>query len=296
MTKPRTSDPSYDPSSSRQSHDQRWQGGPVGDCLHCVVAPNPGPLTLDGTNTWVLHRKGSSEALVVDPGPDDESHLEHVLDVVRKRGAKVTQALVTHRHDDHTGGARRFAERTGCPVRAYDPDYCVGDARPLEDREVLTVDGLELRVLATPGHTTDSVSFLLSTSAGEPRTALFTGDTVLGRGTAVVAHPDGALAPYLDSLERLRDLVSAEGVQLILPGHGPVRDDPLAVLDGYLSHRAERLVQVHRAFAAGARTPREIVERVYADIDPVLWPAAEQSVRAQLDYLAEAHTRDRRTT
>jgi glyoxylase-like metal-dependent hydrolase (beta-lactamase superfamily II) len=274
-----------DPEVADRSGTPEWVGGPVGERAVCVVAPNPGPLTLDGTNTWVLHEPGTTQAIVVDPGPDDEGHLGAVLDVVRSRGAQAAVALLTHRHDDHSGGIRRFADLAGCPVRAFDPAYRLG-GEGLAEGDVVVVGGLEVRVVATPGHTTDSVSLILPAED-----ALLTGDTVLGRGTAVVAHPDGTLAPYLASLERLRTLAAASGIQQILPGHGPVRGDVVEVLDGYLAHRAERLVQVRKAVTAGARTPRDIVERVYSTIDPVLWPAAEQSVRAQLDYLAGAHSR-----
>ena len=135
-------------------------------------------------------------------------------------------------------------------------------------------------MLATPGHSADSLSFVLRADA-----AVLTGDTVLGRGTTVVAHPDGRLADYLASLHRLRDLASASGITTVLPGHGPVLGDALDVVEGYLAHRAERLAQVEAALAAGDRTAAEVVRRVYADVDPVLWPAAEMSVRAQLDYL-----------
>lgn len=274
-----------EPEVAQWSDTPEWVGGPVGECVVCVVAQNPGPMTLDGTNSWVLHEPGSTQAIVVDPGPDDERHLGAVLDVVRSRDAQVAVALLTHRHDDHSGGIRRFAELAGCPVRAFDPAYRLGD-EGLADDDVLEVGGLEVRVVETPGHTTDSVSLTLPAED-----ALLTGDTVLGRGTAVVAHPDGTLAPYLASLERLRTLAAATGIQQILPGHGPVRGAVVDLLDGYLTHRAARLVQVRKAVTAGARTPRDIVERVYSAVDPVLWPAAEQSVRAQLDYLAEAHSR-----
>jgi glyoxylase-like metal-dependent hydrolase (beta-lactamase superfamily II) len=142
------------------------------------------------------------------------------------------------------------------------------------------VDGLELRVVGTPGHTSDSLSFVLP----EDR-AVLTGDTVLGRGTTVVAHPDGALGAYLGSLRRLRDLASSEGLTTVLPGHGPVLDDALGALEYYLGHRAERLDQVREAVASGAIEPMDVVRRVYADVDQRLWPAAELSVRAQLDYL-----------
>lgn len=258
-----------------------WAGGPVNDHAFCVLAPNPGPMTLEGTNTWVLSAPGATWVVVVDPGPDDDRHLNAVLDVVRARGAEVALALVTHGHEDHVGGARRFAELAGCPVRAADAALCVDDD-PLVDGEEIEVDGLEVEVLATPGHTADSLSFWLLAEG-----AILTGDTVLGRGTAVVAAPDGALAPYLDSLRRLRALVEATPGMTLFPGHGPVRPDAAEVLDFYLAHREMRLDQVRAARAAGARTPREIVERVYADVDRALWPAAERTVRAQLDYLSE---------
>ena len=141
---------------------------------------------------------------------------------------------------------------------------------------VVEVDGLELRVLATPGHTPDSLTFWLPADQ-----AVLTGDTVLGYGTTVVHR----LGDYLGSLERLRAM--ADTTRVILPGHGPKLDDPAGALDGYLAHRRERLEQVEAALAAGARTSREVVEHVYADVDRSLWPAAEWSVQAQLDYLAE---------
>jgi glyoxylase-like metal-dependent hydrolase (beta-lactamase superfamily II) len=281
-----------------------WSGGAVSPRVMCVMAGNPGPMTLDGTNTWVLHEPGTSEAIVVDPGPDDEEHLARVLDVVRSRGARVCVALLTHGHHDHSAGARRFGELAGCPVRAVDPELSEvcrsgsrrssdtlaahdGDLVCLADGDVVTAGSLEVRVLATPGHTADSVSFLLPVDG-----SLLTGDTVLGRGTAVVAYPDGALAPYLSSLRRLRGVAAELALRRILPGHGPVIEDPLRVLDFYVSHRAERLEQVRAAVATGAGTPREVVERVYADVDRELWSAAELSVRAQLDYLAEGAEED----
>jgi glyoxylase-like metal-dependent hydrolase (beta-lactamase superfamily II) len=117
--------------------------------------------------------------------------------------------------------------------------------------------------------------------------AVLTGDTVLGRGTTVVAHPDGRLDDYLQSLGRLRLLAARGAVATVLPGHGPALDDAQRAIEGYLAHREERLRQVHAALLAGARTPHAVVEAVYADVDPSLWPAAELSVRAQLDYLHE---------
>jgi glyoxylase-like metal-dependent hydrolase (beta-lactamase superfamily II) len=260
-----------------------WSGGAVGDWAQCVLAPNPGPMTLDGTNTWVLHEPGSPAAVVIDPGPLDDGHLRRVLAAVDAMDARVGEVLLTHGHADHSEGAAAFAALAGdVPVRALDPAFRLGSLG-LADGDVVEVGGAALRVVATPGHTADSLSFLLDGGPSPP--ALLTGDTVLGRGTSVVAHPDGQLGPYLDSLRRLRSLVETVGAAAVWPGHGPVLEDAAAALAGYLDHREARLDQVRAALAAGDRTAREVVERVYADVDPVLWPAAELSVRAQLEYL-----------
>jgi glyoxylase-like metal-dependent hydrolase (beta-lactamase superfamily II) len=252
-----------------------WSGGVFGTRGRCVLAPNAGPMTLDGTNTWVLREPGGGRSVVVDPGPQDGGHLESVLDAARPVGV----VLLTHRHVDHSEGARRFAEAAGCGVRALDPEYRLG-SEGLGDGDVIEVDGLEVRVVGTPGHSSDSLSFVLPAES-----AVLTGDTVLGRGTTVVAHPDGELGAYLGSLQRLRDLAESAEVAHVWPGHGPVIDDALVAIEGYLAHRAERLEQVREALADGATTAGEVVERVYADVDRVLWPAAELSVRAQLEYL-----------
>ncbi len=257
-----------------------WAGGDVTARAHCVLAPNPGPMTLDGTNTWVLLEPGSTEAVVIDPGPLDEGHLAAVLQVVQERGARVAETVLTHGHHDHAEGAPRFAELTGARVRAVGRGH-----DDLGDGDVLTVGGLELRVVATPGHTSDSISFALPADS-----ALLTGDTVLGRGTTVVAHPDGELAAYLDSLERLRSLTGDGSVVRILPGHGPVVPDAAAMVAFYRLHRAERLDQVRQALADGAAAEDDPVEgvlrRVYAEVPSAVWPAARLSIRAQLEYLS----------
>lgn len=241
-----------------------------------MLAPNPSPMTLEGTNTWVLREPGADRSVVVDPGPLVERHLERVA----RAAGDVAVVLLTHGHADHSEGARAFAERSGCAVRAVDPAFRYGD-EGLRDGDVVEVDGLELRVVGTPGHTSDSLSFVVAAER-----AVLTGDTVLGHGTTVVAHPDGVLGAYLGSLRRLRDLAEERAVETIWPGHGPVLDEALPVIDFYLAHRAERLEQVRQAMAAGASDAADVVRRVYADVDPQLWPAAELSVRAQLDYLA----------
>ncbi|AZS85931.1 MBL fold metallo-hydrolase [Streptomyces griseoviridis] len=246
-----------------------------------VLAPNPSPMTLDGTNTWLLAEPDSDLAVVVDPGPLDEGHLRAVLDTAERAGRRVALTLLTHGHPDHAEGAARFAELTGTKVRALDPALRLGD-EGLAAGDVVTVGGLELRVVPTPGHTSDSLCFHLPADG-----AVLTGDTVLGRGTTVVAHPDGRLGDYLDSLRRLRSLTVDDGVHTVLPGHGPVLEDAQGVVEFYLAHRAHRLAQVETAVEDGHGSPAEVVAHVYADVDRALWPAAELSVRAQLDYLRE---------
>jgi glyoxylase-like metal-dependent hydrolase (beta-lactamase superfamily II) len=264
-----------------------WAGGSFGRVARCVLAPNASPMTLDGTNTWVLRDPSSSRSVVVDPGPPDATH----LDALAAAAGDVAVVLLTHHHLDHSEAARTFAERVGCGVRALDPAYRLG-TEGLGEGDVVAVGDLEIRVVATPGHTSDSLSFVLPAER-----AVLTGDTVLGRGTTVVTHPDGELGAYLGSLDRLRGLAEAHEIETVWPGHGPVIDRALPVLDHYLAHRRERLDQVREALRrlhADARDgvpldhealPRRVVEIVYADVDPVLWPAAELSVRAQLAYL-----------
>jgi glyoxylase-like metal-dependent hydrolase (beta-lactamase superfamily II) len=244
-----------------------------------VLAANPGPMTLDGTNTWILRAPDSDESVVVDPGPLLEDHLREVLEAA----GKIAVVLLTHKHPDHSEAAAAFANRAGCGVRAVDPAFRMptDHAHGLSEGDVITAGDLRIEVLPTPGHTLDSVCFWLPQDG-----SLLTGDTVLGRGTSVVAHPDGALGPYLDSLNRLEAFAnSPANVARLLPGHGPVIEDPTAVLTYYISHRQERLSQVRAALAKGHTTPKAIVRHVYADVPPTLWPAAERSVRAQLDYL-----------
>jgi glyoxylase-like metal-dependent hydrolase (beta-lactamase superfamily II) len=230
-------------------------------------------MTLEGTNSWVLRAPDEQACVIVDPGPEDAEHLRRLAEY-----GPVATVLLTHGHPDHAAGARSFAELTGAPVRALDPAHRLG-GEGLGEGNVVEAAGVAIRVIATPGHSADSLCFAL-----EADDAILTGDTVLGRGTTVVAHPDGRLADYLSSLRRLRGLAEA-GVDTLLPGHGPELFDAAGTLEFYLAHREERLDQVRAARRAGARTSRAVVETVYADVDHVLWPAAELSVRAQLDYL-----------
>ena len=252
------------------THPLYEQLRPVTPYAGVLLADNPSPMTLDGTNTWVLRAAGEEACLVVDPGPDDPRHLR----LVAEQGP-VAEILLTHGHADHSAGAAALRELTGAPVRALDPGQRLGGAG-LDEGDVVAAAGVEVRVLATPGHTADSLCF----AVGD---AVLTGDTVLGRGTTLVAYPDGRLADYLDSLRRLHDL----GTRTVLPGHGPELPDLATVTTAYLLHRQQRLEQVRAALdhLGPDPTPMDVVRVVYADVDPVLWPAAEWSVRAQLDYL-----------
>ncbi len=260
-----------------------WGGGDFGRRARCLLAPNPDIMTLDGTNTWVLREPGASRSVVIDPGPEIAEH----LDAVASYAGDVAVVLLTHGHLDHSEAAKSFAQRVGCGVRALDPQHRLG-SEGLGDGDVVEVDGLEVRVVGTPGHTSDSLSFVVPAEH-----AVLTGDTVLGRGTTVVAHPDGRLGAYLDSLRRLHALAEQQELSAVWPGHGPVIDDALGALDHYLAHRQQRLEQVRETLRAlesdgpvdEETLPRQVVEAVYADVDPVLWGAAELSVRAQLAYL-----------
>ncbi len=233
------------------------------------LAPNPGPMSLEGTNSYVI-----GEGIIVDPGPDDEAHLQLLASV------GVDLILITHRHPDHTAGSERLRELTGAPVRALNPEHCHG-GQPLMDDEVIDVDGVQVRVLATPGHTSDSVSFHLPDDG--PNGSVLTGDTILGRGTTIIDFPDGRLGAYLESLERLRAL----GPATVLPAHGPVLPDLTVIADAYLAHRRQRLEQVRAALVElGAdASVEQVTDHVYHDVDSSVRQAAEASVGAQLDYL-----------
>lgn len=259
------------PEGPRAAHPKHQQLRVITATASVLLVDNPSPMTLEGTNTWLLRAPGADDTIVIDPGPLDERHLRMVAD-----HGPISQILLTHRHPDHAEGAARLAELTKAPVRALDPALVLGD-EGLADGDVVAAAGLELRVLATPGHSSDSLSFLLDD-------AVLTGDTVLGRGTTVIHHPDGRLGDYLASLRRLAELPPGLAV---LPGHGPELPDAGEAARYYLAHREERLDQVRSALdTLGAdATARQIVEHVYADVDQVLWPAAEWSVNAQLAYL-----------
>ena len=221
-----------------------------------VRAPNPGPLTLTGTNTWVV---GRDPAWVVDPGPAIESHIEAVAAVVAARGGAGGIAL-THGHGDHSEAVPALRERLGVPV---------GDAATLADGDTFG----PFRVLAVPGHADDHLVFVAGAAA-------FTGDAVLGQGSVFVS---GRLREYLDGLRRLRALE----LSVLCPGHGDEVTDPAAKLDEYLAHRAERERKLLDALAAGARGEDELLDAAWADAPAAVRPFAAQSLRAHLEKLRE---------
>jgi glyoxylase-like metal-dependent hydrolase (beta-lactamase superfamily II) len=241
-----------------------------------VLAPNPSPMTLDGTNTYVLGLSGSGEALVVDPGPPDADHHARVRAVLADLDAEVRAIVLTHHHADHAEAAAAWAAHHRCEVVARSPALATS-ARPLHDGARIEVAGIEVVVLDTPGHTADHVALRLGSGA------VLTGDHVLGRGTSVVAHPDGDLEAYLASLRRVLDL----GPSALHPGHGPsLTEDPAAVLEFYLAHRRFREAQLRHALATGPATIDELVARLYADVDRRVWPAAAASLSATVAMLA----------
>lgn len=244
---------------------------PVTDSASVLLCNNPGIMTLDGTNTWVLRGPGSDEMVVVDPGPDDDEHIGRLAEL-----GPIPLVLISHKHEDHTGGIDKIVDACGAVVRSVGSGFLRGLGGPLTDGEIIDAAGLRITVMATPGHTADSLSFVIDG-------AVLTADTVLGRGTTVIDDEDGSLTEYLESLRRLQGL----GQRKVLPGHGPDLDDLQAVTTMYLTHREERLDQVRQALRVLGEdaTARQVVEHVYTDVDQELWDAAEKSVRAQLDYL-----------
>jgi len=231
-----------------------------------VLAPNPSPYTLEGTNTWVV---GRDPALVIDPGPDDAGHLAEVARTAGSVGA----ILLTHGHPDHAPGAEPLAAATGAPIYAFRPPT---GGEHLRDGQLVREGEVELRAVHTPGHTPDHVVFWL-----DERRALFTGDAVLGRGTSVIDPPEGELAAYLRSLRRMQELHPAT----IYPGHGPVVLDARGKLEEYVTHREEREAQVVAALTEEPRTIPQLVAVVYPDLAEDLRPLAARSMLAHLQKL-----------
>lgn len=247
-----------------------------GPGVRCVVADNPGPMTLDGTRSYLV---GEERAVLLDPGPAEG--LEERLEALAGDRRIVAVAL-THAHPDHAEGGEAAARWSGAPVAASAGTLArTGlEGRALEDGHGLEVDGgsSTLEAVATPGHAADHLCWWWP-----PAAAAFTGDLVLGTGTAMVGHPDGHMGSYLESLERLLRLEPDR----LYPGHGDPVDDAEGRLRSYLRHRREREEQVRRAVEEGASSVAEIRRRVYGELPDGLDFAAEASIRAHLEHLEE---------
>ncbi|MBA2691932.1 MAG: MBL fold metallo-hydrolase [Rubrobacter sp.] len=223
-----------------------------------ITADNPGPMTLSGTNTYVFGD------IVIDPGPEDEAHLSKVA------GSSVRTILLTHRHPDHASGAPRLSEITGASVLAFGEGISDGD------------EFSGLVAVHTPGHAPDHVCFFHEESG-----TLFSGDLIAGEGSIIVAPPEGSLADYMESLDRVRKLSPTR----ILPGHGPEVADAGAKIEEYIAHREEREAKVIAALEAGAETVEEIVALAYPEVPPEMRPYAERSAEAHLEKIGSLRDR-----
>lgn len=240
-----------------------------------VLAPNPGPMTLDGTNGYVIAAPDAATVVIVDPGPLND---EHVARLVGSRPVELV--LLTHHHIDHTGAAPYINELTGAPVRALSPAECIA-ADPLIDGEMITAAGVRIEVVATPGHSRDSVCFFLPDDGIDG--TMLTGDTLLGHGSTLLTYRDGDLGDYLTSLDRLQ----AYGGATVLPGHGPVLPNLDDACKAARIHRQARLASVREALdqLGAAASAEDVADIVYADTAEPLRKAALNAVRSQLAYL-----------
>lgn len=264
----------------------------AGEGVQRIVARNGGPFTFHGTGTFIV---GDRQVAVIDPGPDDEAHLQALLDALQ--GRTVTHILVTHTHPDHSPGAAALSAATGAPTCGFGPhaqgrtdplmlsgggaDLAFRPTLQLADGDVVQGDGWALRALHTPGHCSNHLCFEL---VGER--LLFSGDHVMGWSTTVVAPPDGDMGAYVHSLERLLSRDDAR----YLPAHGGAIEDPQTFVRALIDHRRAREAQILRALGAGPRTIPAMVAEMYRDVPAVLHHAAARSVLA---HLVDLHQRER---
>jgi glyoxylase-like metal-dependent hydrolase (beta-lactamase superfamily II) len=237
-----------------------------------IVAPNPGLMTGPGTNTYLV---GIDEVAVVDPGPEDDSHLEAILGC---GGDRIRWVALTHSHPDHAPGAVALCERTGAELLAFGRRDGVRPDRTLADKDRIEATEFRLTALHTPGHSSDHICYLV-----EEERMLLSGDHIMQGSTVVIHPPDGDMAAYLASLERLRTL----RLRSIGPGHGRLIDNPIEVIDWYIAHRLEREAKVMAALEeVGTAKVDQLVPVVYADVSEELYPVARHSLHAHLLKLA----------
>ncbi|MBC5800412.1 MAG: MBL fold metallo-hydrolase [Candidatus Eremiobacteraeota bacterium] len=263
----------------------------VSDRIVRITADNPSPMTLEGTNSYLVFGRGG--ALVIDPGPADERHLAALVACAQSRGVPLRGIAVTHGHPDHAPGAAPLHARTGAPVYAHanarfphDVSLADGDALPSTDVGLVALDA--------PGHADDHLVFWSADDG-----VLFTGDVVVGRGTVVIAPPRGDMRAYLATLRRLHD--DFGGARAIFGGHGEPVGQPREKLEEYIAHRLERERQLLAALALREQTIPQLVASVYCDVSRTLWPAAARQVLAYLlalerEHKVRARTLERRLT
>lgn len=246
--------------------------------IDTVRANNPSPMTLTGTNTYVIDA-GNGEALVIDPGPTLPAHIDAIIGNAQTRKLRVCAIALTHGHPDHAPAAAPLARRTGALVYAHPLSEAPHD-RDLSLESTLTVGTTAFRVIDAPGHTYEHVILY------DPRDrALFTGDVILGEGTVVIAPPGGGMRAYMNTLRRLRDEFG--DARLIYGGHGPRVDDAQAKIAEYIAHRELRQRELLDALRQGPQTIPELVARIYGETRRVLWPAAARQMLAYLIALIE---------
>lgn len=263
-----------------------WPTGVAEQCeplVRRVLAPNPSPYTYTGTQTYIVGNAG--DVAVIDPGPDDEAHLEAVLSAIG--GDRVVAIMCTHTHRDHSPAATPLSQRTGAPIVGCAPlvidsdlprsdesfDTTYAPDRVLEDGEAMTGTGWTLRAVHTPGHTSNHLCFALEESG-----ALFTGDHVMGWSTSVVIPPDGDMGDYMKSLERLQ----AREDRVYYSAHGEPIEKPRQLVRGMMGHRRQRENQILRLLGEGTRTLPEFIPEMYKGLDERLVKAAQMSVLAHL--------------
>lgn len=261
----------------------------VSPLIRRVTANNPGPFTYLGTGVYIV---GKGEVAIIDPGPDDKAHIDALLAAVK--GERVTHILVTHKHMDHCPAARPLAEATGATIYAnaaptksariavrLDDDHD-DEFKPdvgLSDGEVLRGPGWTLEAMFTPGHTSNHCCF-----AFHQENAFFSGDHIMGWSTTVITPPDGDMADYFASLEKVR----ARNFNVIWPTHGPPIRDVTEFIDAYKAHRLAREEQILAQLRAGRTTIKDMIPVMYADVDQRLHPAAMHSVFAHMIRLVKA--------
>jgi glyoxylase-like metal-dependent hydrolase (beta-lactamase superfamily II) len=256
----------------------------VSDTTTCVLAPNPSVFTGRGTNTYLVG--GERTVICVDPGPDDDAHLEAILAAAAARAARIETIVLTHSHPDHRPLAARLAASTGATVRCYDPSAGDEHAEVMDDGDVVHAAGVALIAVHTPGHTCDHLCFHDAASR-----ALYSGDHILSGSTTVIHPGEGDMSAYMDSLRRVRDL----NPTTVYPGHGERVDDAASLIEEYIAHRVEREAQVLDAarHRGDAFVPMDLVPELYTGYPIEVYPLAAWTVQAHLDKLVGERSVDR---